>query len=224
MLDDDGVCCRSCFILLTHLLLPSLTEVVRLIPPDDCTPNEPRQGSLYGVAGSNRRFPPGRRLLAEGLPPLHPSWRPRIRSELADDGVMDLEAAAQAVSTCMLRIVHARAEEKEDGSPSPRASPSSFLAASIDDDDDVNDGCPRLLPRLRPRKRRAIGQAAPFLLLACKGRQRRTGGAPRVPRSTARDRRPASMNEASLTLASSIGALRPCAHTTINRKGERKLQ
>jgi hypothetical protein len=43
----------------------------------------------------------------------------------ADDDVMDLEAAAEAASKCMLRLVQARTEEREDGFPSPRASPSS---------------------------------------------------------------------------------------------------
>jgi hypothetical protein len=128
-----------------------------------------------------RRFPSRRRLIAERTPPWHPFWRRRIRSVHADQAVMDLEAAAATASKCMRRLVQARTDEREDGFPSPRASPSSFVAASIDDD---VDDCPRLLRRRRPRKRRAIGQAAPFLLLDCKGRQRRTGGAPRVPRRT----------------------------------------
>jgi hypothetical protein len=64
----------------------------------------------------------------------------------ADQDVIDLEAAAEeAASKCMLRLVHARTEEREDGFPSPRASPSSLLAASIDDD--VDDDCPRLTPQ-----------------------------------------------------------------------------
>jgi hypothetical protein len=71
---------------------------------------------------------------------------------------------------------------------------------------------------------RYVLRFVPPAQLLSKGRQRRTGGAPRVPRRTARDRRAVSMNEASLKVASTIGALRPCAHTTINRKGERKLQ
>jgi hypothetical protein len=102
---------------------------------------------------SARRFPPRRRLLAERTPP-YPSWRRRIRSVHADDDVMDLDAAAEAASKCMLRLEHARTEEREDGFPSPRASPSSFLAASIDDDD-VDDGCPRWLP---PRRLTKQGQ------------------------------------------------------------------
>jgi hypothetical protein len=62
-------------LLLTHLLLPSVTEVVPLPPPYDFTANEPRRGSLPGVAG-------------------------RIQSVHADDGVKNLHATS--ASSCLM--------------------------------------------------------------------------------------------------------------------------
>jgi hypothetical protein len=123
---------------LAHLLLLSMFELVALLPVDDGTPNEHPRGRI-------------------------PSWRRRNRARCTPTASRRRRATACAYTLATSSAIR-RAEYGIFESPRLSVKPRSTRwgrAASIDEDDD--DG--RSHQELEPTIRRALGEAAPSLLL-----------------------------------------------------------